>query len=450
VALTPDQWLNRLTKQMDDRSTRLQLLRSYMEGNAPLPEGAEGCRESYQSFQKKARTNFGELIVEAVVERMVVGGFRVGDDNKDDDEARRIWKRSRMVAGSTDVHRDMVGLSAGYVMLGGDKGAATITWERPEQVIVEHDARRPDLRRAAAKVYRDELEERDVALLHLPGWMVTFYRPLRDIWNAPTNHLRAQGGWVLDDAKETGLSFVPVYAHVNRGGLGEFETHTDLLDRINWGILQRLVITAMQAYRQRATKGDLPDEDDDGNAIDYGDLFRPGPGSLWQLPEGVELWESAPTDLSGILAGSKADLQHLAGVTRTPMSMLMPEGENQSAEGARGIKDGLANKAKDRIARTLWGEVMAGALAIERGETDPVPDVEARFLPAEQQSLSDRADASTKAQDIPWRARMEHIWQFDGDEIDRMETMRASDLLMQTSLTSSPVSPASPGDVSTP
>ena len=430
MALSPDQWLDRLTRRMDDRASRLALLRSYMDGNAPLPEGAEGCRDAYQKFQRKARTNFGELVVDAVVERMIVGGFRVGDKNEDDNAARRIWKRNRLKSGSTDVHRDMIGLSAGYVIVGGDRGNAIITVERPEQVIVEHDARRPDLRRAAVKVYRDDVDGFDVAFLHLPGVVHTYFRRLRDQFNGQAlNPLHAQGGWTHAGGENTELSFIPVYPFVNRGGIGEFESHIDVLDRINWTILQRLVITAMQAYRQRATKGELPSEDAEGNEIDYNEIFKPGPGALWQLPEGVELWESQQTDFTPILSAAKDDITHLAAVTRTPMATLMPDKANQSAEGASFAREGLVFKAEDRISRAAWDDVMAGALAIENGLPDPVLDVETIWKPAERQSLSERADAASKATDLPWRTKMERIYQFDGDEVDRMETQRAADAL---------------------
>lgn len=453
MALSPDQWLDRLAKAMDDRSARLSLLRRYRDGDAPLPEGAEDCREAYRDFQRKARTNFGELVTDAVAERMIVGGFRVAGAPEDDDVARQIWLRSRMQAGSNDVHRDMVGLSSGYVMLGGDRGRATITVERPEQVITEHDARRPDIVRAAAKVYRDTLNGADVALLHLPGELYIFKRPLRDmLTNAPLNHIRAQGGWRVDDAEETGLSFVPVYPFVNRGGLGEFETHVDVLDRINWGILQRLVVTAMQAYRQRGIKGDLPPEDADGKEINYDEVFSPAPGALWQLPEGIDIWESQQTDITPLLSGVKDDIAHLAAVTRTPMSTLLPGGENQTAEGAAFAKEGLVFKAEDRQSRANWGDVMAGAMAIERGESEPVEGVEVTWKPAARPSLAERADAASKAQDLPWRTKMEEIWGFDGETIDRMESQRASDaLLLGLSAPQAPQqAPQVPGNVPTP
>lgn len=433
MTLTADQWLAHLTERMDYRASRLELLRRYMDGNAPLPEGAEGCRDAYKAFQKKARTNFGELVVDAVAERMIVSGFRVGDSDQDDDQARQIWKRNRLAIGSSDAHRDMLGLSHGYTMVQQNPdGSALVTTERPEQAITEHDPRRPDMVRAGLKVYRDQVAGQDFAFLHTPGRVSMFRRLAFSSTVFCDPKLRwVEGGWEQYDEQPTGLSVVPIVPLVNRGGIGEFESHLDLLDRINWGILQRLVLTALQAYRQRAVKGDLPEEDKDGNEIDYKEMFKPGPGSLWQLPEGVELWESQQTDFSPILAGAKDDLQHLGAVTRTPMATLMPGGENQTAEGAAFAREGLVFKTGDRVQRAgaAWDLTMGIALAIERGQLDPIADLETKFMPVERQSLAERADAASKAQDVPWRTRMTDIWQFPADQVDRMEVERAQDML---------------------
>ena len=444
MARTPEQWLDFLAQQMDTRRPRLNELRAYLTGDAPLPDGAEECRDAYLALQKKARTNFAELVVESVADRMRVSGFQVGESAEDDDTARELWEFNHMDTGSADVHRDMLGLGESYVMVSPPLESGEppiITAERPEQVIVEHDPVRHHVVRAALKVYRDEPEGVDYAFLHLPGRLHPYSRPAETtaIPRRDDPIFRAQGGWIPgtdDDAGlPTGLPVVPIVPFFNRDRRGEFENHVDVLDRINWIILQRLVITAMQAFRQRATKGDLPDVDEQGNPIDYAELFKPGPGALWRLPEGVELWESAQTNLQDVLESVKADVTHLAAVTRTPVSVLMPEGQNQSAEGAAFAREGLVFKTEDRIARvdSSWERVMRIAFAIA-AETDDPPHVDVQWMPAERQSMAERYDALTKAgDDVPWRTKMQRILQFPSDEVDRMAAERAEDLMLAMS-----------------
>ena len=222
MAMTPDQWLARLTLAMDLRGTRLDLLRSYMNGDAPLPEGAEGCRDAYKDFQRKARTNFGELVAEAVTERMIPSGFSLGGESEDDDQLRAIFKRNRLQIGVADVLRDMIGLSAGYMIASqGPDGKAVVTCERPEQVITEQSASRPDQVRAGLKVYRDEIDGFDVAYLHIVGEVHTYFRPLRDaITGKPSKITRVQGDWQYAGVEATGLKFIPIFPFINRAGLG--------------------------------------------------------------------------------------------------------------------------------------------------------------------------------------------------------------------------------------
>lgn len=401
-----------------------------MDGNAPLPEGVEGCREAYQKFQRKSRTNFGELVVDAVAERLCVTGFQVGDE--DNAAAWQIWKRNRMAVKSFDTFRDMLGLSAGYLMLSPSPRGVVITQERPEQAITESDPMLPEVVRAGLKIYRDGPEGADFAFLHLPGVVRKYRRPAYDNNGIIKTLPYATEGWKLIGESGTGMVFVPMYPFENREKRGEFETHLDLLDRINWGVLQRLVITALQAYRQRGIQGEFPAEDEDGNEIDYAQMFKPGPGQLWQLPADSKVWESQPGDLTQILSAVQDDVRDLAAVTRTPISVFVPDGANQTAEGAAFAREGLVFKTTDRAARagSVMAAAMAGALSIESGESAPVDDVETLWAPFEMRSLAERADASTKAQDLPWRTRMSDIWGLSEERVDEMESQRAADLAL--------------------
>jgi hypothetical protein len=439
VALTPEMWLDRLTRTLQMRRPRLDLLRSYMDGNAPLPEGAEGCREAYQQFQKKARTNFGALVVDAIDERCIVSGFRVGASEDDDDQARSVWSRNRLGVWSRDVHRDSLGLGIGYVMVQPDPDEprkALVTYERPEQTITEADPLRPWLVRAGLKVYEDSAEGYAYAFLHLPGQVFRYQKPIETTvpdqlllggTEMPgARQVDVSGGWELvGEPADSGLDFVPLFPFTNRGGLGEFETHVDVLDRINLSILWRMVTTAIQSFKQRGLEtenGVLPREDESGNEIDYGEMFKPGPGALWELPPGVKIWESGTTDITPLLSAAKDDIRDLAAVTGTPIVVLMPDGANQSAEGARGVERQLLFKATDRIERlgSRWSDVQGAALAIEKGQRKPVEDIETTWMPVERYSLQEKADAATKATDLPMRDKLTEIWQFSAERADRI------------------------------
>ena len=65
-----------MLKSLAKEQAHFNMLERYYDGDAPLPEGAEGQSRAYRRFQRKARLNLAQLSVAAVRERMRIGGFR--------------------------------------------------------------------------------------------------------------------------------------------------------------------------------------------------------------------------------------------------------------------------------------------------------------------------------------------------------------------------------------
>lgn len=441
IPQSPGWWLHRLLKELAEKQARLNLLDSYYRGDPPMPWGPENCQPAFRRFQQKARANWASLIVEAVRERMMPVGFRTGapDDELGDAEADRIWRANDMPTVSQHAHRAKLSMGDAYVIVGGvdaEIGAARITAEDPRQVVTAADPVNPRKVVAALKVFADDVAGSDLAYLYVGNvlFRATRRRPIAD---ATVDF--GIGGWSWLDDGQT-LPAMPVVHFPNRAdlfgrSLGEFEDVTDDIDRINLMLLQRLTVAVMQAFKQRAVKGDLPETDIDGNPIDYTDVFRSDPGALWQLPAGVEMWESAGVDLTPLLESVKADVRDLAATTRTPMFYITPDAANGSAEGASLQREGLIFKVKDRITETTdpWRRVMY--LAFLNAGDDVRADLsqmEVLWQPPERFSLSERYDAASKAQaaGVPWRAVMTDVLQFSPQQVDQMEAQRATDLLM--------------------
>jgi hypothetical protein len=441
--LSPGWWIERLARKLTDpkRQKRFKELDDWYRGVPPLPPGAENCADAFRAFQRESRTNFAELIVTAIRERMVPIGIRTSADGDEtgDAEAWRMWTRAGMKKTSAEVHKAMFTLSESYVITGPVSpftGVPTVTAEDPRQVITEHDP--ADDRRivAALKLFHDDIQGRDLAYLYLPGVVLVASRE-----TGPRASHRVQfssQAYSWDESLSGTLpdGMMPVRRFLNEDGTGEFETHLDLLRRINTGILQRMTIAVLQAFRQRAATG-LPEKDERGQVIDYTDIFAADPGALWQLPAGVEMWESGQVDLTPVLAGTKDDVQQLGAVSRTPMHMLMPDGANQTAEGANIQREGLTFKALDRIAVATeeWSGVLSDCFLWmgdeQRADLDALTVL---WRPPERLSLAERADANAKLTDVPWRTRMIEVMGYTPDQVDRMETERAADQLLASAL----------------
>ncbi len=435
---SPGWWLNRLFLGLQDtrRKRRLNDLYLRYHGRPPLPEAADAAREIFREFQRKSRTNYAELIVSAVSERMTVSGFRMADttDETGDTGAAELWERAGLNVTSSDCHDLMLNMSEAFVVVGEydpDIDAPVVTVEDPRQMIAASDPINPRRLIAALKVLHDPVVQQDQAYLYLPGRyfgpraaaqirVATRSTTITGLESLPFN----PKAWEWDEQLSGELSHprIPVVRFLNKDGVGEYEKHLELLDRINHQTLQRMVIATMQAFRQRAVMG-LPVEDENGDEIDYGGVFTMDPAALWQLPETAKMWESGQVDLTPILSAGKDDVTALAAVTKTPMHMVLPGGVNQSAEGASLSREGLVFKTRDRIERTRtpWSQVQALNFLQTDGADVDLGQLQTLFASPEKLSFSERADAASKAaNDIPRRSRLIHIWQFTPAEADRM------------------------------
>ena len=424
-----------MLKALAKEQAHFNMLERYYDGDAPLPEGAEGQSRAYRKFQKKARLNMAQLSVAAVRERMRIGGFRTGaaDDENGDDEARRLWKANNLDVYSADLHTNFLKFGQAYAIVGMLQGREypLVTVEDPRQVYCDVSPEDPSNVMAAVKVWSEYGQHH--AYFYYSDEILVFRKP------GDTSPYDIDN-WMFDEeaSAPNPLGEVPVVKFTNSDERGEYEPYLDIIDRINHMILQRLIIATTQAFKQKYVKGDFPTHDPDGNEIDYNGLFQGAPGSMWILPPDAELGELDQSGIQDIINAVRADIQDFAAVTRTPMHYLSPEGANQSAEGASLAREGLVFKTEDRIARATvgWSKVMSLMFKwMGDDERANLLDLEPLWKPAERYSLSERADANTKFQDLPFRSRMTLIGQFSPAEVAEMEVEKAGEQILNATLT---------------
>lgn len=450
---TDEWWINRLSVALAKRLPRMAELQAWFDGNPPLayPDKASA---GFERVQRLARLNLAELIVNAVLYRMTPLAFRTGAEGDDngDDEASRIWKENRMKTTAAEILEWMLTLSCSYGSVDQqatqDGFRAVLRSEHPTQCITEDDPDNPGYAIAALKVYRDDLTNSDVAVLYRRGTdgnMATM-RVARHVGNSilpgvRTNTVAANwrirpGSWEWEDeADELFSETVPIHKFENRNGKGEFEKHIATLERINHTILQRMIIIAFQAFKQRAVKG-VPNTDEDGKEIDYTDIFKSDPGAIWLLPEVAEFWESGQADLTPVLTSVKDDIIHLAVSSQTPLFSVVPDAANGSAEGAALQREGLLFKVDDCISRAdhAFAAMMADAFAAEGdSERAAIEDIEVIWASPRRSSLTERAVSAVQAMaaGAPWRTVMSKFLELSPDEIAQAEKERMDDMFLQ-------------------
>jgi len=486
VPRSPGWWMHRLSGQLAAKQRRLKILEDYYTGRPPLPWGSEETRSKFYRFQQTSRSNFAALIVQAPSERCGVRAIStaVDADANGDQEAWRLFTGNDLDIHFAEVTRTVFKFGEAFMAVampdpGEGTGQAVITAEDPRQMVVAYDPMRARKVIAALKLFHDDQAGLDVAVLWLPGakWVATRERtttmragtsrpggPLAPVEPVPVSFSaqtfemqplmsNAAGEAMFSEQYE--VLGIPVVPFTSREGVGRFELHTDLLDRINHMILQRVVIATLQAFRQRAIElqsgEDLPEKDDDGNVIDYNDIFAADPGALWKLPAGAKIWESGQVDLLGILAAVKDDVLHLAAVTKTPMSMFTPDAATQTAEGASMQREGLTFEVEEflRGANRSLSRVMSLAFQF-MGDTAraDLSRIAVDWLPAERYSLAEQGLAAAQAvTSLTWEQIQRIIWQQTPAQIDEAKAQRADDLLLSQHLAAvqaSTMAPAAP------
>jgi hypothetical protein len=242
------------------------------------------------------------------------------------------------------------------------------------------------------------------------------------------------------------LDEVPVTRIENQDGVGVFELHTDLLDRINHTILQRVVIATLQAFKQRGIElpedsDGLPDFDKDGNKIDYNDIFSADPGALWRMPPGAKIWESGEVNLQGVLGSVKDDVLHLAAVTQTPMFMFTPDAVNQSAAGTDHQTEGLVFGVEAWHRLIGRGLARSFSLAFKMSGDEQRADmgkIAIDWLPAARPSLAEMAAADAQAVSLTWEQKQTIIWQRNPQEVAIADAQRHSDAMLAAAMNPAP------------
>lgn len=433
------------------RRERMNMLWAYYIGQPPLPQVAEQYTETFQQVLRKARATYAPMAINPILDRMEVTGIELPpaagapDDGTDSGTRsalpRNLYDQSDFPAAVKDALNYMCVMGEGYLMaVPAEKGAPDqtplITAADPRVCIGQPDPLNPNRLQAALKVGYDPVLGREFIWLFVDNQRFQASRestPLPNVVTASTAGFTWDGPPV-DMPEIADLGGVPVVQLTNAHGMGEFEPHIDLLDRINDTILQRIVITWYQSFKQRAIIGDLEGDEDEDTAeeLDFTDLFRADPGALWKVPPGVTFWESSQAELTPIITSIRDDVKEFAAVSATPLYLITPDAANQSAEGAVSQREGLRFKVKDRRSRTVprLRHLLTMAFAMA-GESVKSINIGIQWGSIEGRSLSEMAAATAQSTGVLSKMRqLLEIWDMSPEEaLQNMQELMQDQLL---------------------
>lgn len=442
-----------ISRYWTPRNRYLDTLWSYNVGDAPLPNLEPEYQDVFRDVMRKSRSNYAPMCIGAMSDRLELQSVSTlaDDDTNGDDIAAKIMDETGFSAMQKEWFEFALSMGEGYAMVvPGVEGGATLPNGAPVPSVHAIDPRRcigvPDLQnpvrlRAALVNQYDPITWEYSSFLFLPGekWTLT--------WNGGKKQ------WDLADVVPEriegldALGGIPIVRVDNKNGLGEYEPHIDLLDRINDVTLQRIIGFWYQALRQRALKGDEDEGDEDEAGVepaptDFSSLFKAGPGAMWRIPKDFDIWESDQTDFGPFINGKRDDVKEFAAVTSTPLHLITPDAANGSAEGAGLMRESLTSKVRDRRTRwtpsvkLLWRILFATAGAADRGQ-----NMRLNWGPIEFRTLAEKASASSQAGGtLSLVDRCEQIW-----EMSPADTGRNVKRLKQDQQDGLAVAPAQPG-----
>lgn len=390
---TPLWWIHRLWIQLCRRQELITFYEAYYTGQHPLPWLSPQAEEEFRSILAMSRSNYCGLVVDAQVERMIVEGFRIGQPskrnrdrpleapiNKDgasdpsplepDEETWRIWTANNM-----DSEFDKGLLEAtingwAYLLVApndDDPSTPLMYIEHPSQAIVEYV---PGTNRqkiaAGLKVYDDDWTNTVHAVLYLPDGIYKWKqsRPTTAMPNIPISDLEKRirlnelirPEWTQREVgKESWpapnlVGEVTLYELQNNprlltGGRSELEDVTDVQDRINKTLADRIVTQDYGAFPQRWVSG-WPATDASGTAQPQIETGRNRIVSTEVIDTKFGQWDAAPLDPYS--AAKKEDVRDIASRTRTPAQYLLGDMSNVNGQTLKASESGLVAKVRQR------------------------------------------------------------------------------------------------------
>lgn len=437
---SPGWWIARLSQKLDARQTAMQRYADYYGGRHRLMFATQKFREAFGSLFSEVADNLCEVVVDKLVERLEVQGFRFSSGEDADKRAWNIWQRNGLDADFAKGIRE--GLTKGEFSMTvwrGDRDIPRLTVEDPLNVIVAVDPADRRVRRAALKRWYDADRGQVFATLYLPDAIWKFesrvgvadptlavQRPgVADLESMRTGmdwRQRTVTGeeWPLPNA----LHVVPVVAFPNKpdlagNGVSELHNVLPLQDTINKLLSDLLLASEFGAFRQRyAVNVELEVDPDTKRPVEpwriaVDRMLTAPPPANPAGPE-VRFGEFGQTDLGGSIEAIEMALKHLAVITRMPPHYLLGNtGVFPSGESLRAAEVGLTRKARDRM-RDLsepLEEVQRLVFAVLGDQTLAQAEAETLWADPETRTESEHMDALSKmaALGVPEEALWERI-----------------------------------------
>jgi len=392
---TPEQWRDKLLKELEERRELHGLLRGYYIGNQPLPTAPSTATDTYRRLAELGVTNMCGLVVDSVNERLRPRGVRLtADSTADLDIWRRVWQANNLDSDWSLAQEEALKIGRCPILVwpNGD-GTVSVTVEDADEVIIAYAAGSRRQRVAMLKSYEDD--EVKFATVWTPTDVHSWY------------FAKQTSRW-FDDAQLSGsnpLGRVPgveLLCKPSVKGVPAPELSTAVIrlqDRINKTMFDAVVSSEFGSFPLRYTIG-IEIRRDPITGVPVNPLTI-GPNRVLALEasEGQSgtIGQLEPFPLADLLSLADASIKHLASISQTPVYYLLSGLTNVGADSIRAAETG--HVAKILKHQGMFGEAAGDVFQlalIAMGDPTPPTDIALEWAPPETRSPAELADAVIK------------------------------------------------------
>jgi len=426
----PEWWLAVLSERLAVRASRFRKRIAYYRGDHELLFLTEKYRQAFGHWLRCISDNWCQVVIDAVVERMAVEGFRF-DDTDADREAWDIWQANALDVYADDLHTLMLCCGEAATITRPpevDGGFPVVTVENPLEVTVYGS---PANRVAALKRHRG-FDGHVYAEVFMPE-ATYYYVSARPIEPGQMANARFEA----DGSESNTLGVVPVVPFRNVGAAvsdmqiepapSDLDPVMPMQDTINKLVADLMIDAEFSAFKQKVFIGIDTATDEQGRPLTSVESAANRIITL-SNPE-AKTAEFSAADPTGLIKAIEMRNQQLCAIARIPPYYLLGQsGTFPSGESLKAAETGIVRKTlrRCRVAGESWETTLRLAFGW-LGDRDRASAYNAETIWANPETRSDAvvADAMTKKADvgIPLQ-QLEEDAGYTPSQIARMDRMR--------------------------
>lgn len=445
------------------RRPSIQETESHFDGKQPLKFATREWRALHEGRYEGFSDNWCGVVGAAPAQRLIVDGFRLGDDtdplSADEQVLWRDWETNDGPAQSAQGFQTSTVSKRSFALVWGDENdEPTLSWEHPSQVIVEHDVERPRVRRFALKTWTDD--DLEFLTLYTPNEVWKWSRKTYERRNADGTsdsglYLPASlgfgGGWAPRQGNSDAtwplrnpLGVVPVVEFPNRprlgvGPLSDISGTIAMQNAVNllWAYL--FVAADYASMPARVVMGQAPPKmpilDEDGQVVgeqpvDH-EALKQG-RLLWLTGQSTTIGQWDPASLDVFTSTINVAVKHIAAQTSTPIYLIHGELGNVNGETLTALDAPLV--AKVAVAQGPHASALREVFrlfALVRSNTkiaEAARSGHVRWRNPASASDIQVSDAAIKARSagMPFQSVLEDIYGYSPSRVERiMQMVRA-------------------------